>query len=672
MASRADEYRKDPLKAASLFFAALLFCAFSFQLWYHADQTSPTIDEPTHILAGHRYWQCGDFGINPEHPPLVKLLAASSLNSRQLIEPAWPCGSRYTTQPEVFAAGAEFLIANGIDQTVVPARILAALLSLTFGASVFLMAFRMFGRWEAIVALALLAFEPNLIAHGSLVTTDMALTLGALLATWALYSYGEKPSWWRLGLAGMAFGFLFVTKHSALVFVPVLFVVFMLDAIFLREAGVVRILLRRLAAFGVVLLIGIAVLWSFYGFRYYALPGASEPMYALQEYINSNSIPAVANSMRAKAVVALGDYRLLPESYVLGLADVVASSDRSTAIFDRIFASGRWYFFPLSFLVKTSVPLLLLTIVGLFAAFFIPGKRREMIYLIAPAVFFFAFSMMAKINIGVRHILPVYGFSVIVAAAAAVWMGRRYVLVRYVMPAILLFHVLTAVRTAPYYIAFSNDLWGGTENTHRIFPGDSNLDWGQNEKFVAEYLAKENITDCWYAGWGNVELMRALQPCRLMPNTFPRREPPLTDALPKVIEGTILVNVANLPPRGGNEYVPLTLQKPVAVIGGSIFVYRGRFQVGLASAVSHAQRAEQLLRLGQVEEAVASARQAVQLADYDPRPHLSLGLALLRAGNKAEASLELAAVLETARGNLPLFRNLDARARFELQKMALE
>ncbi len=66
--------------------SAFLFAAFAFQLWYHATRTSVTIDEPVHILAGHRYWQCGDFGINPEHPPLLKLLAALPLIFRTFVD----------------------------------------------------------------------------------------------------------------------------------------------------------------------------------------------------------------------------------------------------------------------------------------------------------------------------------------------------------------------------------------------------------------------------------------------------------------------------------------------------------------------------------------------------------------------------------------------------------
>ena len=72
--------------------AVFLLAAFTLQLVYHAIRTSATVDEPDHILAGHRHWQCGDFGINPEHPPLLKLLATVPLNFRELSEPPWECG----------------------------------------------------------------------------------------------------------------------------------------------------------------------------------------------------------------------------------------------------------------------------------------------------------------------------------------------------------------------------------------------------------------------------------------------------------------------------------------------------------------------------------------------------------------------------------------------------
>lgn len=107
----------------------LLFVVFAFQLVYHAVRTSATVDEPFHILAGHRHWQCGDFGINPEHPPLLKLLATAPLNFRQLSEPPWECGSKFTAKFDGFSYGNTFIVENGVDSVVITSRVTASLMA---------------------------------------------------------------------------------------------------------------------------------------------------------------------------------------------------------------------------------------------------------------------------------------------------------------------------------------------------------------------------------------------------------------------------------------------------------------------------------------------------------------------------------------------------------------
>src|SRR5215213_5041543 len=173
----------------------MLFAAFAFQLVYHAVRTSAIVDEPAHILAGHRHWQCGDFGINPEHPPMLKLLATAPLEFRRLNHPPWECGSRITSKTDLFLHGTKFVIQNGVDAVVIPARLASAVFALALMVLVFAATRRMFGRWEAVTALAILAFEPNLLANGALVTTDMTLTATAFAAVIALYAFCRKPNW---------------------------------------------------------------------------------------------------------------------------------------------------------------------------------------------------------------------------------------------------------------------------------------------------------------------------------------------------------------------------------------------------------------------------------------------------------------------------------------------
>jgi tetratricopeptide (TPR) repeat protein len=121
-----------------------------------------------------------------------------------------------------------------------------------------------------------------------------------------------------------------------------------------------------------------------------------------------------------------------------------------------------------------------------------------------------------------------------------------------------------------------------------------------------------------------------------------------------------------LPPRGGAEYLPIVQSQPIARIGKSIFVYQGRFEVPLAAALSHAERANRLIILNRFEEAVAEGQTAVELAPTDPRTRLSLGMALIRAGQKDEARQELEKAIELAKPN-PVFRNAEVRAQQEIE-----
>jgi hypothetical protein len=650
--------------------ASGLFMAFAFQLWYHAVRTSATVDEGAHILAGHKHWQCGDFGINPEHPPLLKLIVAAPLQFRTLNEPDWECGSRITPKPEMFSAGTSFLVRNGVDSVVIPTRLAAASMSLFLAVLVFLAAWEMFGRWEAVIVLTILAFEPSLIAHGSLVMTDMALTTTAFAAVYALYRYRRDQNWFRFLIVGLAFGLMLAAKHSAVVFVPILLAVLIADVLFFHREKIAlpRRIFRQTATFAAFILIGLIVFWAFYGFRYYSIPAGTSGTISVADYIKENGRPEMVESFSAKAVEAINRTRLFPESYVLGMADVVAWGSRNSFLFGVNYPTGQWFYFPIAFLVKSSVALLLLLPFGLLFPFFNQEKRREMIFLLAPPVLYFAVALTSSMTIGIRHLLPVYGFFIVTAAVGAVWLARRFGLLKYVLLALLVFHAVAAARIAPNYFAFANDFWGGTNNTHRIFM-DSNVEIGQNLKLVSEYLARENVTDCWFAAFNHRELVEAMQPCRVLPSALRVLvSQTIIEPVPPVIEGTVLVSISELPPRGRGEYMPIAQSEPIAFIGGNTLVYRGRFEIPLAAAMSHAYRAGQFLRVNQTEEALAEGRRAVELGGDDPRTHLALGLALARTGQKTEARSELEAAIELAKPD-PAFRNAEVRAQQELQKL---
>ena len=140
------------------------------------------------------------------------------------------------------------------------------------------------------------------------------------------------------------------------------------------------------------------------------------------------------------------------------------------------------------------------------------------------------------------------------------------------------------------------------------------------------------------------------------------------DPVLPVIDGTVFLSSNELPPQGAGEYVPITSAEPEALIGGSMLVYSGRFEVPLVAAMSHVHRSGALLRLGQVDNAITEAREAIEYFSDDPRPHLALGLALARAKQKEEARIEFGLAASLSKDK-PVFRNAEVRAQQELGKL---
>ena len=437
-----------------------------------------------------------------------------------------------------------------------------------------------------------------------------------------------------------------------------------------NETRLITPIFRKAAAFAGIVLIGMVVLWSCYGLRFSALPNAT-----------GNTIPIehfqwYEDSLAQRVFRKLNHLRILPESYNNGMANVLGTSSRQMFLFNEKYPTGQWFYFPIAFSIKTSVALILLLMVGLLTLELYRKKRREMLFLLVPSFLFFAVGMTSQINIGVRHILPVYPFFIVIAAAGVCCWARKYRIVSYALIALLVFHAAAAVRTAPNYIAFSNDFWGGVDNTHRVL-ADSNVEWGQSVKLASEYLARENITDCWFAGTDNVEINRLEQPCRLLPGSSSSWDTTeqLIEPTPPVIEGTILLSVWTLPPMSGailplgDEYLPIIQSEPIAIIGGSILVYRGRFEVPRVAALSHYGRARQLIGMNRFEEAALDGAKAVELAPDDPNEHYVLGLALVRSGRGDEARREFETAIRLAAVNPPMFRRAERDSQGELQRL---
>lgn len=640
-----------------------LLLVVGFQLVLSVRQQSQTWDEGDHIFAGYMSWKRADFGLNPEHPPLVKLLATAPLLPLPLKVPELQ--ERYFKE-EAFLGGKDFLYRNDADAILFRARMAAATLTLLTALLVFAATREMFGTGAGFVALALLAFEPNLLAHGALVTTDAGISCFMFATVYAFYRYVKVPSWWRLSLVGLSAGLALAVKHSGIFVFPILFLLVACEVVRQRLAaggndehatGSGRRALRLAASLAAVTVVALAVLWAFYGFRYGARPEGLQLNPPFAEYVGGlkpHEAWVISNAAR---------WRVLPESYLYGMADVRLTADfYPSYVLGKTYAHGVWFYFPVAFVIKSTLAFLaLLLLTAVAVAMRRLSRWREVLFLFVPPAFYFLVAVNAGTNIGVRHILPLYVFISALAGGAAWAFIQRSRKWAYVVAALLLFHAGSSAMAFPHYIAYSNELWGGPGGTYKHL-SDSNADWGQQLKAVKKYLDGRGVKECWfvYFAEGVAEPGYYGIPCKPLPtvNTLWVNQ---QIEVPASIDGPVLVSASNLSgfefgPGPLNPYEQFKALRPTAVIGRGVFVFDGRFDLPLVSALGRVQKGQNLLAAGQVEQALSEARAALALAPDAVQTRMMMGDALTATGRPAEARAEYEKALSLAQTIEPEFQ----------------
>src|SRR6266700_1894888 len=199
--------------------AVCLLIILLFELTLSIRRETQTWDEACHIFSGYSYWTRGDFGMNPEHPPLLKLLATAPLLSLQLRVPPHP---NIFSKEQDFTTATDFVYGNDAEKILFRTRMAAATLTLALALIMFFAAKEMFGSGAALVALTLFVFEPTVLAHGALVTTDIAMSCFLLATAYSFYRYLKSPTTPRLILTALAAGLALASKHSGILIFPIL------------------------------------------------------------------------------------------------------------------------------------------------------------------------------------------------------------------------------------------------------------------------------------------------------------------------------------------------------------------------------------------------------------------------------------------------------------------
>jgi hypothetical protein len=636
----------------------MLLFAVDLALISHANTI--TWDEPDHIYSGYMSWR-GDFGLNPEHPPLVKFVATVPLLPMHLNVPEMQ-DRPYRLQAVL--GGRDFIFHNDADKIVFRAQMAAATFTLLLLVIAFLATQEMFNTTAGFLVLGLLVFDPTLLAHGALVTTDAAQACFLLASIYTFYRYVQFPSASRLMITGAAVGLALASKHSAVLVFPMLLILAGIE-IFGRESAdsgsqfsAGKRAARYATALVIIGLVSVAILWAAYAFRYAARGNGLQlnpPMEA--------QLAKVPSPTQAKALHEFARFHLLPESYIYGFAHVLFSADDfNSYLFGKSYPHAVWFYFPVAMLVKSSLTFLILLPISVWViASGRLQKRREVLFLLIPPLIYIAASMKGGMNIGIRHILPVYIFLAILIGGAASVLIRNSRRWRCAVVLLLVFQAISVTRAFPNCIGYANEAFGGPKNVWR-YVSDSSADWAQQLHAVKRYTDERHIQNCWfvYFGTGVIDYDYYKIPCKLLPTIESIWLGTLSDATP-AIDGPVFISAVNLTgfefgPPPLNPYEQFKTLKAADPIDSSVFVYEGRFEIPLAAALAHAQKAGVFLAGERLPEAQQEAQQAVALAPDSAAVNAQMGNVLKALGRREEARTYYATALQLALTRQPEFQ----------------
>ena len=617
----------------------LLLAAQALQIVVAVHREWLTFDEEDHMYAGYRMWTNGDFGLNPEHPPLVKLLATLPILGDKLWLP--PLKGIFF-KGEAYLGGRDWLEHNdgGSQKLVFRMRLAAAMLAIALSLVVFFAAREWFGTTAALAALTLTVFDPNILAHSGLVTTDVGATLFFLATLYAFYRYVKQPALSRLAVAGIVFGLLLATKHSGVVLGPMLLALVGWEIAVAPKGTRPRLALRLCGAWFAIILLGVGVLWAFYGFRYAARPAGLQLIPSLAQY--SQDLKPFDRGV----IWWLARLHLLPESYLMGMVDIkVFAKNFSTFVLGNWYPHGVLWYFPAAIAIKTTIGMLALVALAGFAIATgklakTPDRSRALVYVLFVWIAYLLIAMVNGLNIGVRHILPLYALAAIVAGAGVAALAPRSRAWLGVCAVLIAAHIASALSVFPNSLAYANEAWGGAWNTHTIL-NDSNVDWGRQLYQVKAWEDAHPHEDCWFA----YTVRPFIHPetygvhCHILPNGLGGNGP---EPVPPVIHGSVLLSAGEVdgsiwPSQELNPYRAFQSRKPDEEIDYGVLVYRGDVHMEATGGVSRALLAWDKIDAHQPQEALALAEEAVKLAPEHLYTQMALGDAAAAAGKKDEA-----------------------------------
>jgi hypothetical protein len=548
-------------------------------------QKSMMVDDALHIPSGYSYVITNDFRLNQEHPPFIKILSGLGLYR---VRPELPLNSEGWQQAEqpgdpedgTDSFSEDFFNRNAgkYEQITFWGRAPVVIMPLLLALAVWVLTKELFGETAALLAVLLLLSEPNVIGNSTIVQDDLAAALAIFLFVIMLRSYLKSPSVKHALSLGFVVGLALLIKHSLVVLVLISFVILLIHACWQKLKH--RNHLCRFIALGLlVLCCSYIILIAGYAFHV-AWIDEDEAQF-ISEWLHLSG-----NSSEAFQSVLLHLPILLPKYFLYGLDQVIhdVRFGRPAFLFGQVSTQGWWYYFPVAFALKTSLPFLSATLAGLVWTARDILKRRwaDGLYLLVPPLLYLAMSMMSHLNIGVRHIIPVFPFFAVMGAGAITAFGkslhwRRWKFSRIVPATIVLWCALLVFINYPNYLTYFSPLAGGTSNGWKLL-SDSNVETGQEIATLAKYLKQHGTTKVSGIFMGSEYIkFYGIELCDLPcdeDEDEDAKDQDHSDQPAYVAIGAWYLQEVDVTPEQKAAIDPFRKLQPEAMVGNSIFVFR--------------------------------------------------------------------------------------------------
>jgi hypothetical protein len=476
----------------------ILLALFFVQAFGTLFGKAPTFDEVLFIPSGYAFLKTGSMLSNPEAQPLPRILSAIPL---LILNPRLP-----ETEPqfqERYPWGARFLFENNRDQTariVLAARLPVIALGLGLLLLIYTWSKSLFGPAAALISLGFAAIDPNLIAHSSLATSDLPFTFCFILTLFFYIRFCRVEG--RIShviLTGVALAATLLCKTTGWLLFPILFVLVLVDSfptkVGYRPGEVSATVGSRLIRF-----LGIAVIAILVVNLVFLFSGSFQDK---REILNAVSPDQNRPLIRATVF-------FLPDEYAFAFVYNLSESSGSHHPFPfflngKYSIEGFWYYFFEALAIKTPLSVLLWTTVCLVIFFRRNPVRTSILHVIPWMFLLIYFSFFNKLNLGLRHILPVYPIWFILAGAPFQFgfrSPRRWI--TGILIVCLGWSFAAAARIYPYHLAYFNETIGGPSEGYRYLV-DSNVDWGQDLIHLKRYLDERNINRVYLSYFGNAD-----------------------------------------------------------------------------------------------------------------------------------------------------------------------